>query len=209
MRFNDVVIALALLATPACLAAQQAAPERATFYLLLHGDTILEEHSARTPTELSGELRDRLRGGRIAYVAALDASDLVTRIDMRTFRAGGDTAGGKATFVVGGDSLVAQIGAAAPTHLPSVNGALVIVNPSVAFMEQMVLRSHVLQRDSVSLAVFVLGAPQPLTAVVRRVSPDSVRLEYAGASIHLAISPTGRVLGGGVPAQSITIVRRP
>lgn len=212
MRPDRLITALALLplvALPASLAAQQPAPERASFHLLLRGDTIFDERSARTATELSGELRDRMRGGRISYRAALDSSDLVRRIDMRTVRAGGDTAGENASFVIGGDSLVAQIGAAAPAHLPSVNGALAIVNPSVAFMEQMVLRSRVLQRDSVSLAVFVLGAPQPLAAVVRRVSPDSVRLDYAGASIHLAISPRGRVLGGVVPAQGITIVRDP
>lgn len=209
MRAARPSLTLALFALPASLAAQQTAPERASFYLLLHGDTIVEERSARTPTELSGELRDRLRGARVSYTAALAPSALVTRIDLRTYRAGGDTAGEKASFVIDRDSLVAQIGSAAPVHHPSALGALAIVNPSVAFMEQMVLRARVLGGDSVSLAVFVLGAPQPIAAIVRRVAPDSVRLEYGAASIRVAVSPEGRVLGGVMPAQGITIVRGP
>ena len=208
MKLRRLGAALAA-ALPACLPAQQATPERASFYLVLRGDTIFDERSARTPTELSGEFRDRLRGARVAYTAALSDDGLVTRIDMRTYRAGGDTAGEKASFVIGGDSLVAQIGSGSPAHLPSVTGALAIVNPSVAFMEQMILRARALGRDSVSLVVFVLGAPQPIAAVVRRVGRDSARLDYASVSVHLAVSTDGRVLGGVVPAQGITIARGP
>lgn len=209
MSFRHLSLSLLAAALPATLLAQQAAPERASFYLRLHGDTIFDERSARTPTELTGEFRDRMRGSRVSYTAALSADGLVTRIDMRTFRAGGDTAGEEASFVIAGDSLVARIGAAAPAHLPSATGALAVVNPSVAFMEQMVLRARALGRDSVPLVVFVLGAPQPIAAVVRRVAPDSVQLDYAGVSIHLAVSADGRVLGGSVPAQGLTITRGP
>ena len=208
MRLGRLCAAL-VLSSSACLAAQQPAPERASFYLLLHGDTIFEERSARTATELTGELRDRLRGARVSYTAALAPTALVTRIDMKTFRAGADTTGETASFVIGGDSLIARIGAAAPAHLPSATGALAIVNPSVAFMEQMVRRARSLGRDSVSLVVFVLGAPQPIAAVVRRVGADSVQLDYASVSVHLAVSADGRVLGGAVPAQDITITRGP
>jgi uncharacterized protein len=208
MRLGRLCAAF-VLSSPAGLAAQQPAPERASFYLLLRGDTIYEERSARTSAELTGEFRDRLRGARVSYTAALAPTALVTRIDMGTFRARGDTVGETASFVIAGDSLIARIGAAAPAHLPSATGALAIVNPSVAFMEQMVLRARAIGGDSVSFLVFVLGAPQPIAAVVRRIAPDSVRLEYAGASMHLAVSPDGRVLGGVVPAQGITIARGP
>ena len=207
MTFDHLLVLLTAIALPAGLAAQQPAADRASFYLLLHGDTIFDERSARTPTELNGEFRDRLRGARVSYTAALASTGLVTRIDMRTFRVGGDSAGDKASFVIGGDSVIAQIGSAAPAHLPSATGALAVVNPSVAFMEQMVQRARTIGGDSVSLLVFVLGAPQPIPALVRRVGADSVRLEYAGASIHLAVSPDGRVLGGALPAQGLTIVR--
>ena len=57
--------------------------------------------------------------------------------------------------------------------------------------------------------VFVIGGPQPLAGTVRRLGADSVRVQYASASMDLAVSPTGRVLGGVIPAQGIRIVRGP
>ncbi|HEU4786098.1 MAG TPA: alpha/beta fold hydrolase [Gemmatimonadaceae bacterium] len=210
MRIGGIVAAAAVvLALPSSSRAQDTIPERASFYLLLRGDTIFEERSARTPTELSGEFVDRLRGARVSYTAALAPNALVTRIDMRTYRTTDDTAGEKASFVIDGDSVVAQIGSAPPALLPSASGALVIINPAAAFLEQMARRARTFRSDSVAMFVFVLGAPQPIAAIVRRIGPDSVRLDYASASIRLAVSPEGRVLGGVVPAQGVTIARGP
>ena len=192
--------------------AQSATPERASFYLLLRGDTILDERVSRGPTELVGEYRDRLRGARVAYSATLDSAAFVTRLEMRSFRAVGDTTGAPASFVTGGDSLVARVGAAEPAHLPTQRGALLVLNPSIAFIEQMVLRARSFGGDTVSMLVFVLGAPQPIVArVVKAGKPgaDSVRLEYASVTMHLAVSPTGRVLGGVIPSQGVTIARGP
>ncbi len=42
-----------------------------------------------------------------------------------------------------------------------------------------------------------------------RLGADSVRVQYASASMDLAVSPTGRVLGGVIPAQGIRIARGP
>ncbi|MFI5229373.1 MAG: alpha/beta hydrolase family protein, partial [Gemmatimonadales bacterium] len=193
-------------ATP--LGAQTAQPDRSSFYLLVRGDTIMDERVSRGPDRLEGEFRDR-RGGRVTYAASLDSLGLVTRLDMRTYRAGGDTVGEPATFVAGGDSLVARMGSAAPVHLPGAGGALLVLNPSVAFIEQMVLRARVLGGDSVSMPVFVLGAPQPFVATVHRLSGDSVRLDYASASMRLALSREGRVIGGVIPAQGVTIAGGP
>ena len=77
------------------LCAAQAAPERASFALLLRGDTIFDERVTRTPTELRGEFRDKLRGARVSYTAAL-ADGVVTRLEARTFRAATDTTGERA-----------------------------------------------------------------------------------------------------------------
>ena len=81
------------------LAGAQAAPERASFALLLRGDTIFDERVSRTPTELRGEFRDKLRGARISYTATL-AGGVITRLDARTYRNPSDTTGERATFVV-------------------------------------------------------------------------------------------------------------
>jgi uncharacterized protein len=183
-------------------------PERASFYLLLRGDTIFEERENRTPTQLSGEFRDRLRNVRVAYDAALNSSALVTHLDLRTFRSAQAPAD-SASFTIDGDSIVARIGNAAPAKIPSISGALAIVNPAVGFIEQIVLRARAIGADPASVMIFVIGGPQPLAGTVTRLGTDSVRVQYAGVTMDLAVSPTGRVLGGAIASQGIRIARGP
>lgn len=203
------LVLAAFVTTTAPHAARAQQPERSSFYLLLHGDTIFDERAARTPTELSGEFRDRLRGAHVTYTATLNSSALVTKVDLRTFRTVGDTAGDPASFTFQGDTVTARVGQAAPTKFPAGGGAVALLNPSVAFIEQLVLRARALGTDPASVPVFIIGAPQPFPGTVRRLGPDSVRVQYASASMDLAVSPTGRVLGGVIPAQGIRIVRGP
>ena len=87
LSFHRAIL-LSTLAAVQPARSQQPAPERASFYLLLRGDTIFEEREDRTPTALSGEFRDRLRNVRVSYDAALNSSALVTRLNLRTFRPG-------------------------------------------------------------------------------------------------------------------------
>ena len=206
-RIPSILPVLALALAARALRAQE--PERASFYLLLRGDTIFDEREARTPTELSGEFRDRLRNVRFTYTAALSTSALVTHIDLRTYRAIGDTAGEPASFTIGGDSVVAKIGANAPAKIPSATDAVAILNPSVAFIEQIVVRAKAMGADPASVTVFIIGGPQPFAGSVRRLGSDSVRVQYASATMDLAVSPTGRVLGGVIPSQGIRIARGP
>lgn len=190
---------------PAILVCQQ--PERASFAVVSGKDTVTAERFTRTPTELSGEVVDRVRGGRIRYRATLEAQGLITRLEMRTMRTPVDTIGQSGTFTFDGDSMIAQIGSAAPAHVPVPRSVLAIVNPSVAFMEQMLIRARALGGgDTVAFPIFVLGAPQAIPLTVTRVGRDSVRLDYAGISARIA-SADARVLGGSIPAQRITLVR--
>ena len=138
---GPAILLAALAAAMHPLRSQEPAPERASFYLLLRGDTIFEERENRTPTELSGEFRDRLRNVRVTYDATLNASALVTHVDLRTFRSP-QSAGDPASFTIGGDSIVAKIGDAAPAKIPSISGAVAVVNPAVGFIEQIVLRAR-------------------------------------------------------------------
>jgi len=204
-------IALAALALSAGAAPAQTA-ERASFYLVsrtpVHTlDTVIVERSSRTPSELSGEFLDRARGGRMAYVATLAPNGLITRLLMHYYRSPTDTAGAQSTFVIDGDSVMAQIGSAAPAHIPSATGALAIVNPSVAFMEQITIHARAMGGDKASFPLFIVGAPQPVPVVVTWIGTDSATVDYAGASLHLAVSPTGRIEGGGMPARGLTITR--
>ncbi len=201
-----LVLAAAVLA-PMLLRAQE--PQQASFYLLANGkDTIIAEREYRTPTELHGEFLDKLRGARITYVASLNADATIGRLAVHSFRNAGDTAGQIATFDMAGDSMVVRMGAAAPVRLASIAGAVPIVNPSVAFIEQMVRRARALGGTTVDVPVFLLGTQAPSRATVRFVG-DSAVLSYAGVTMQVAVSPDGRVLGGRVPAQNIVITRGP
>jgi dienelactone hydrolase len=202
------VLLAALAAAIPAFGSAQAPAERASFALLLRGDTIFDERVSRTPTEMRGEFRDKLRGARISYTATLDAKGVITRLDARTFRASTDTVGERATFVVTPDSVTGSLNGAAPSRLRVDGNALLLLNPAVAFIEQLVLHMRALGRDTASFPIYIVGAPQqPMATQVARIGPDSVVVAYAGAVMRLAVSPTGRVLGGVIPLQGVTITR--
>lgn len=193
------LLALSLLAQPAL--AQ-------TYYLVAGRDTIMAERITRTATGFSGEMADRLRGSRVTYTATVDQrTKLITELTTRVFRTAVDTVGDRASFVLGGDSVVARMGNAAPAHIPSAPGTIPMLNPSVAFVEQVMMRARAMAGDGAQIPILIVGAPQPLSAVVRWVGTDSATLQYAGVTMQLAIASDGRLLGGGVPAQNIAIVR--
>jgi uncharacterized protein len=205
------IVSVVAVLVPAALIAQ--APERASFYLVSHAmgraDTIMAERVTRGASEINGELLDRMRGGRLAYVAALTPTALVARLETKSFRTPTDTTPQVATLSIDGDSVIARMGSAAPAHLPAAPGALAVVNPSVAFIEQMVRRAIAIEGDTVGIPLFIAGAPQPVPLTIRRIAPDSVTLSYAGVVMRIAIATDGRLLGGAVPAQQLTIERGP
>src|SRR5262245_28647470 len=129
----------ALVAVPCALAQS---PDRASFLLVSGADTVIVERFTRGSTAFSGEFADRTRGGRMTYAAELTMDGLISRLNTRFFRSDADTIGESASFVIGGDSMIAQLGNGAPAHLPSAMGALPLVNPSVAFLEQLMMRAR-------------------------------------------------------------------
>jgi pimeloyl-ACP methyl ester carboxylesterase len=201
-------IALALFFAPAVALAQAA--ERNSFYLAVGKDTILAERVWRSATELRGEFVDRARGGRMEYVASLAPDGSITNATTRFLRPGGDTVGDRATFQIAGDQVLATMGSAtAPARIPSVVGALLVVNPSVAFLEQMILRAKAMNAGpKVTVPLFILGAPQPVPATVTFVGTDSATLEYAGVTMRIAIAPDGRLLSGAATG-GVTMHRGP
>ena len=201
---------LAVLSLSATLVGRQV-PERASFYLVSHAlggtDTVVSERSSRTAAELRGEFL--AAGTRIAYVATLTTGALITRLEVHTYRPATDTVGTTATFTVLGDSVLTQVGTAPPVRRPGAAGGLLVINPSVAFFEQVLLRAAALGGDSAGFPVLVVGAPAALPMVVTRAGKDSAVMRLAGVSIPVAVSPTGRLLGGAIPAQGISIIRGP
>jgi uncharacterized protein len=184
------------------------AQDRVTYYLVAGNDTIMAERVTRTATGFSGELADRVRGSRVTYAATVVArTALITELTTRVFRTSLDTVGDRASFTIGGDSVMARMGNAAPAHIPAAPATLPLLNPSVAFIEQVMMRARAIAGTGAQIPILIIGAPQPFSAAVRWVGADSAVLQYAGVTMELAVSPEGRVLGGGIPAQRLRIVR--
>ena len=183
--------------------------ERASFYLLRGADTVIIERSIRTPSELTGEFLDKARGARLEYVAAITPAKTINRLAVHSYRSATDTTGEIATFELEGNEMRVTIGKDGTVPLPSVEGALPVLNPSVAFIEQLVMRAKTLSSEpSVSVPVFLIGTQNSSTASVS-FKADSAVIIYANVVMRVAISATGRVRGGVVPAQQVTITRGP
>jgi hypothetical protein len=188
--------------------------DRASFYLVNKSvigttDTLIAERRNRAPGELTGEFVDRTAGGRVDYTAAIGPDGLVTRLALRLFRTASDTVGETMSITLGGDSIVVVRGSAPPAHMPGSLGTLVVLNPSIAFIEQMVMRARVMGGERAQFPIFVVGAPQVLPLTVTFVGADTAQVEYAGTAMRLAVTKTGVIGGGLVPAQRIDIVRGP
>ncbi|HTE47663.1 MAG TPA: alpha/beta fold hydrolase [Gemmatimonadaceae bacterium] len=196
-----------LLGAPIVLGAQTAS-ERAGYYMLSGRDTIFAERSLRTPTELSGEILDRVRGSRIIYRATLAPNGLVAQMETRVFATSGDTLGRQGTLRFDGDSVVADMGRGL-VHIPSATGALLFVNGSSAFLEQIILHAREIGpgQTTVLYPIFITSVAQTAPLTVTFIGADSATIDFGSVSARVAVSPSGRFLSAAVAAQNITIVR--
>lgn len=201
--------AVLFLALPHPAAAQQEA-----FVMLRGADTIAVELFRRTASRLDVDLVERASRTRFTFAATVAPSGLVSRLE-NEFRRADASAGGppaqSATVLMAGDSAIVDITGPTGTRtqrLGTQTGALPYVNPSTALIELLVARAAILGRDSVTVPVFYLAGGQTLPATVRRLAGDSAIVTFApGQDFHVRLAPDGRVLGGAVPAQGLTVVR--
>ncbi|HEY4303818.1 MAG TPA: alpha/beta fold hydrolase [Gemmatimonadaceae bacterium] len=208
-RFALVSAALGALAQPALSRAQQplAIPDRNSFYLVRGTDTVLTERVWRTGNELHGEFLDHARGARLQYLATLNADATIRTLAAHSYRSPTDS-GEIATFQIDSTHVVAELNGQR-ARLPGAPGLMPIINPSMGFVEQIMMRVKALHvTDRTTIPVLLLGQSQPITATIT-LSGDSAVMDYANASMHLALSSDGHVMGGSVPAQRINIVRGP
>lgn len=210
MKCRAGLVALTL----AWSAAKGQEADRASFYLITKTvigstDTLIIERRTRGANQLSGEFLDHTAGGHLTYDAAIGSDGLITRLTTRLFRSATDTVGDRSSFVLGGDSIVVTRGTEGPAHFPGLPGTLVVVNPSISFIEQMVIRARVMGGVRSQFPVFIVGAPQVLPLTVNFPKPDSAEVTYAGVTMRLAVTASGEVLGGAIPAQRISITRGP
>jgi alpha-beta hydrolase superfamily lysophospholipase len=183
-----------------------------TFVLRMGKDTVAVERFTRSGDRLEGELLIKVASARFRYLVEFDARGLPSRTTNR-YWAATDSAGAapKQTAVVTFADTTAVIeitgpdGPAPTQRLPSKRGAFVHLNPSFAMWEPILAWAK--RSGSATVSVFALAGGQTFDAKITFPSADSVVIDVPGGAMRLAVSPDGRLLGGYLAAQNLTLER--
>lgn len=187
------------------------APDQGVFALIHSGSDIFTESFTRTPERLETVLTNP-GGGRAAITADLADNATVTRLDVREFRRGDTVAARHSAAVFVGDSVfLEQSGQGPPLaarrQIPA--GSIPFVNPSPSLMDQIVRRARAIGGSSVQVPVWAAsGGGQPTTATVT-LEGNRARIHVNNVDVLLDYDGSGRLTGGSVPQQGLTIERRP
>ncbi len=201
----------ALLCTVAPLAGQAS-----TFTTLRGADTIATEEFERADVQLAGSLT-RVAGEareRVRYRATLVEDQSAPLLELTAWRAGDpeESPARQMVRVIFKDDSVAvddvsRWGGVGTRLLPTRHAALPFLNLSTAFLELATRRLAQSGRDSLTAPFFNLGGGQTVDGTLRRISPDSTALRLGPVEFRFAVDGAGRILGGAVPSQQLTITR--
>ena len=191
-------------------------PEQGSFALKEGTATLASERFQRSPRALEVELTTPI-GVRVTYAARLRPDASVSFIDVRQYAPSapaGDPPMQHSTGTFEGDSVLLSLNRGEATtqaaRRATVPGVVPYINPSPSLMEQVVRRAKALRGRRVDVPVWLPnGGGQNATATVEFITPDSARLELAGTQLLLHIDAQGRVLGGSIPSQGLTLERLP
>jgi hypothetical protein len=215
------LIAALVVGAPGLVAAQTPAPAllpvaRGGFVVLAGADTFAVEHLTRSATGFEGELYLVAQQQRIAYTVVAEADARVQRVSVYQWAARADETArpvGTVQYRFAGDTLlVGASGVAGPERrVPLVPGTLPWVNPAFGCVEQLARRARRMGATLDGLAreipIVNLGSGARAAIVVTAVGRDSLVLDFGGVGMRVAVDSAGRLLGGRVPAQNLTIVR--
>ncbi|HEV2735617.1 MAG TPA: alpha/beta hydrolase [Longimicrobiaceae bacterium] len=212
MTIRRAAAAAAFLLVAAAPAAAQT-PDRGEWVIRRGGDTIATETYTRTPQRLQAELAMRMPPRRQRADAELAADATVPRMGFSVLpgRAGETepTVSGSVSFR--GDSALVEVRGPASAPLQRFapgRGALPYVNLSVALLEQVVRRARAAGGGPARVPMLNLAGGNAFTAAVSFPAADSATVEVGGVTLRFAADASGRLLGGCVPSQGITMERR-
>jgi len=217
------------LSVPAGLQAQASATsaataqvgESGTFLIRRGADTVATEEFSHSGVALDGRLHfkaHKFLSERYHLVVAPDGTVPLVEV---TVRNGPDTGTVQAKFtqrtrlVFRDDSVaVDDMGSRGlkTLILGTEPGAMPYINLSFALLEQAVRRARTLGAGAVEVPFFNLsGTDRQSGQTVRgRVTPvgtDSVAVAIGTVEFRLRVDPEGRLLGGGIPAQNLSVER--
>ena len=206
MRWSSIFVVASFgagLATPS-------AAQDAMFVLRRGQDTISLERFSRSPSRLTSELLVKPAGVRFRFSADVSGDNTVSRLKNEYWLAS-DPADGPARQVAlltfTGDSAIVEVGSTDPKtqRLGTKSGAIPYLNPSFALMEIVIQRARTASLGEVP--TFMISGGQTLPVTVKPVGADSVVLTMAGGEMRVRVDERGRILGGSIPAQGLTIDR--
>ncbi|HEU5170296.1 MAG TPA: hypothetical protein VFU46_07150, partial [Gemmatimonadales bacterium] len=195
--------------------------ERATFVIRHGDDTVATEEFARSATEIEGRLLFRKHKHLSERYRAVLAPDATLPLVEITVRNGPDSGKVQAKFterarLIFRDDSVAVDDAGSrglkTLVLPTERGAVPYLNLSFGLLEQALRRAAVLGAGPVEVPFFNLSAGaerggQTVRGTVTRVGADSATIAIGTVEFRLEVDGEGRLLGGGIPAQRLTVER--
>ncbi|HEX8271771.1 MAG TPA: alpha/beta fold hydrolase [Longimicrobiaceae bacterium] len=199
-----------LLALAAPAAAQN--PDRGEWIVRRGGDTIATETYTRTAQRLQAELAMRMPVVRQRTDAELAPDGTVPRMGFAALpgRAGEAEPLASGSVAFRGDSALVEVRGAAAAPLQRFapgRGALPYVNLSVALLEQAVRRARALGGGEARIPLLNLAGGNTFTATVSFPSADSATVAVGPVLLRFSADAAGRLLGGCVPSQGITMER--
>jgi hypothetical protein len=216
LRLHKLVgLVCAALCLAAPLAAQTVA-DSGTF-LIRHGDTtVATEKFSRTETSLAGTLslaNSRNTFQRYNLVVAPDATVPLVEVTVREDADSGRIKArvvqrARVIFKEDSAAVDAIIGSRIETRVfGTLRGAVPYLNMSFAMLEQAIRRSRA-SGASAEVPFFNLGGGQTMSGKLTPLGADSLNLAIGDVDFHLRVDPSGRVLGGRIPAQNVVVDRQ-
>ena len=183
-------------------------------FVLRNGTTPLAtERFQRSASAIDAELTTPI-GVRVVYAARLRPDASISFIDVREHAPGapaGDPPMQQSTGTFEGDSVILSLDRGGDTQVArraTTRGVVPYINPSPSLMEQIVRRARALGGSRVDVPVWLPSAGgQNVTAMVEFTTPDSARLTMGTTELRLHVDAAGRVLGGAIPSQGLTLER--
>jgi hypothetical protein len=212
-------VARAQASASAAAAAQRG--DSGTFLIRRGADTVATEEFTRSGVALDGRLLFKAHKHLSERYHAIVAPDGTLPLVEVTVRNGPDSGSVQAKFtqrtrVVFRDDSVAVDDAGGrglkTLVLGTERGAMPYINLSFALLEQAVRRARMFGAGGAEVPFFNLSGTgrqsgQTVRGKVTPVGNDSVAVAIGAVEFRLSVDSEGRLLGGGIPAQQLTVER--
>jgi hypothetical protein len=211
MRYlsGSIPLLLFALSTPA----ESQIPEQSyTLYMTFGGDTVAIEQVVRNADRFDVDMLNVEQGARHQFTVDLDADAGVRRLTDRFYRiANAEQPDQVLVFAFGGDSveLTVQANTIRTTAVPTTSGALPLIQPSSALIEQALLRSRALGAAGTRIPVFDVVTGRTADAVIEWSDPNTATIRYSGTVMTADVGNDGRLRGIVFLGGARRVVRTP